>query len=75
MCVCVCVSVYSFNFQSGLPSFMKIDVNIIVMTLEDAPRSYLECPIVSDDKVEATRTCAAEAIVSLFNLEFNSDVQ
>jgi len=54
---------------------MKIDVNIIVMTLENTLRSYLECPIVSDDNVEATRTCAAEVVVALLNFELKNDVK
>lgn len=65
--------VFSFNFQSSLPSFAKLDVNI--MTLEDTPRPYFECPIISDNNVEAKGICAAEAIAALLNLEFKIDVQ
>ena len=56
-------------------AFTKLDVNVLVMILEDTPRSYLECPLGSDDKVEATRTCVAQAIVALLNLEFKIDAQ
>ena len=73
VCVYVCMYVFSFNFQSSLPSFAKLDVNI--MTLEGTPRPYFECPIISDDNVEDTRICAAEAIAALLNLEFKSDVR
>jgi hypothetical protein len=45
------------------------------MTLEDTPRPYFECPIISDNNVEAKGICAAEAIAALLNLEFKIDVQ
>jgi len=65
--------VFSFNFQNSLTSFAKLDKN--VMTLENAPVPYFECPVISDNNLEAKRICAAEAIAALLNLEFKIDVQ
>lgn len=73
VCEYACMCVFTFNFQSSLPSLAKLDVN--VMTLEDTPRPYFICPIISDDNVESTRSCAAQAIAALLNLDFKSDMQ